>query len=107
MGSLAIAKAETHPPNTQNPPNRAHVTGPDFAGLRYCCGFPAVGLSWPALAAAALDFEVAATSIGLGCQKSAATLAISSGGLLSSGEKRYSVDCVSSTASALTWRNYL
>src|SRR6266852_2453773 len=53
----------------------------------YCYGFSEAGFSSADLAVAALGFE-AADMTAFGCQKSAATLTISSVGLLSSGEKR-------------------
>ena len=55
----------------------------------YGFGFSEVGFSWADLSVAALGFEAGALAMTtLGCQKSAATLTISSAGLLSSGEKR-------------------
>src|SRR6266568_1872036 len=73
----------------------------------YCFGFSAVGFNSDVLAVAALGFKAAAAMTAFGRQKSAATLTISSAGLLSSGEKRLSADSVLSTESALTWRNFL
>lgn len=54
----------------------------------YCFGFSEAGFSSADLAVAALDFGAAEAMTAFGCQKSAATLTISSVGLLSSGEKR-------------------
>src|SRR6266700_4173010 len=73
----------------------------------YCFGFSAVGFNSDVLAVAALGFEAAAAMTAFGRQKSAATLTISSAGLLSSGEKRLSADSLPSTESAFTWRNFL
>src|SRR5258708_678961 len=73
----------------------------------YCFGFSEVGFSSTVLAAGALGFEADAIIAAFGCQKSAATVAISSGGLLSSAENRKSVDSAPSTDSAFTCRNFL
>src|SRR6266850_6045064 len=54
----------------------------------YCFGFSEAGFSSADLAVAALGFGAAEAMTAFGCQKSAATLTISSVGLLSSGEKR-------------------
>src|SRR5437016_1933481 len=55
----------------------------------------------------ALGFAVRAAITGFGCQKSGAAANTSSGGLLSSGENRYSADSVLSTDSAFTCKNRL
>src|SRR5712664_1115431 len=73
----------------------------------YCFGFSDVGFSSTLLLAAALGFEAAAAMTAFGCQKSAATVATASGGLLSSGENRNRTDSVCSTDSAFTCRNFL
>ena len=54
----------------------------------YCFGFSEAGFSSADLAVVDLGFGTAEAMIAFGCQKSAATLTISSVGLLSSGEKR-------------------
>src|SRR6267378_7853007 len=54
----------------------------------YCYGFSEAGFSSADLAVVDLGFGAAEAMIAFGCQKSAATLTISSVGLLSSGEKR-------------------
>ena len=66
----------------------------DGRARRYCFGLSAVGLSSALLAVGAFGFEAEAAIAAFGRQKSAATVATSSGGLLSSGEKRNSVDSV-------------
>src|SRR5260370_1331278 len=73
----------------------------------YCFGFSDVGFSSTLLPAAALGFEAAAAMTVFGCQKSAATVATASGGLLSSGENRNRTDSVCSTDSAFTCRHFL
>src|SRR6266487_1577482 len=83
---------------------RVRSLGCQAAG--YWFGFSAAGFSSDVLAVAALGFEAAAMT-AFGRQKSAATLTISSAGLLSSGEKRLSADSELSTESAFTWRNFL
>src|SRR2546427_5301194 len=54
----------------------------------YGFGFSEAGFSSAVLAAVVLGFAAAAAITVFRCQKSAATLTISSAGLLSSGEKR-------------------
>ncbi len=66
----------------------------DGRARRYRFGLSAVGLSSAVLAVGAFSFGAEAAIAAFGCQKSAATVATSSGGLLSSGEKRNSVDSV-------------
>ena len=60
----------------------------------YGFSFSTAGFISAVLGVGALNFADDAAIIRLGCQKSADAEAISSGGLLSSGEKRKSVDSV-------------
>ena len=112
-GPFAIAK-KTHSEGAHPLKNREEMgasftpASPSPHGWRsYSFGFAEAGFSSASLPAVALGFEEAAAIIVFGCQKSAATVATSSGGLLSWGEKRNSVDSVCSTDSAFTCRNFL
>src|ERR1700676_697517 len=88
---------------------RGRVGRRHFAGqpCGYGWGFSDAGFTSAALERGVFDLGAAAASICLGRQKSAATWATSSGGLLSSGEKCMSEDSVLSTISAFMCWNFL
>src|SRR5437588_9728294 len=89
----------------------ARVGHPEY---RYCCGFSLSSAFWSILlleVALTSDFLPVVTlafiaAAGFGVQKSGATAAISSGGLLASARKRLIMVSEFETASALVFKNF-